>query len=463
MTLKRSFEIAVDKRIDVILAWLEKDITDSVRFERLEFGALSISFYSERKESLIDIRSRIFEKSTNELHEGESVARYEVSRVTNINDDESYNRSILKFTCDIDHLQYERIAYFYLARLGIAFKTPWADEINKKLDEIRTAIEKEQGGHWGLTDWKIDEQTGQQFRSLALIPDAPEPAATGFEEQPDVGYDAIKGFDIAASFEVPVDWDVLTSVSDRCLDGYAPGFVEKEPINKNSPASITYRIWQEDLGELGTVEITKLRPGLSKILVSGVPANAADKSPMWKKHQPEWDKKINEVLGDDQLGDERMRKYLAVSKQRDKAKAEVQARLKNHQADVIKAYFNRLVDEVGIWKPNFPPPYLLMISGYESVEEAYKRGTYFGDFIQASWEAARVVQLKAQTPEEVAKPDKPEQPDRGSGIDVWLDWYHAMNNAGYKITFKRLAAESGYSANTFKQAHQRYKLERGIH
>ncbi len=62
----------------------------------------------------------------------------------------------------------------------------------------------------------------------------------------------------------------------------------------------------------------------------------------------------------------------------------------------------------------------------------------------------------------VVKPKKPHPPKRGSSVVVWLDYYHAMKNANFKISFSILAEDSGYAANTFKQAHAQYKLERGI-
>ena len=62
------------------------------------------------------------------------------------------------------------------------------------------------------------------------------------------------GFDISGIFILPVDWDVLASASNSCLDGHGfTGSVNKEIVN-NLAASVTYRIWQDDLGELGTVE-----------------------------------------------------------------------------------------------------------------------------------------------------------------------------------------------------------------
>jgi len=72
------------------------------------------------------------------------------------------------------------------------------------------------------------------------------------------------------------------------------------------------------------------------------------------------------------------------------------------------------------------------------------------------------VKEKSKQAAEPPKPKKPQAPERGSSIAVWLDYYHAMQKANYKITFKDLNKLSGYSANTFKQEHGRYKLERGI-
>jgi len=66
------------------------------------------------------------------------------------------------------------------------------------------------------------------------------------------------------------------------------------------------------------------------------------------------------------------------------------------------------------------------------------------------------------TQSNAAKPEKPAIPKQGSSVDVWLDYYHAMKKAGYKMTFPMLQKESGYSANTFKQAHGVYKRNKGI-
>jgi len=75
---------------------------------------------------------------------------------------------------------------------------------------------------------------------------------------------------------------------------------------------------------------------------------------------------------------------------------------------------------------------------------------------------SRISKPKITQSNSVLKPRKPKLPKRGSGIDIWFDYYHAMNKAGFKMTFAMLAEESGYSKNTFKVEHKRYKLQRGI-
>lgn len=81
--------------------------------------------------------------------------------------------------------------------------------------------------------------------------------------------------------------------------------------------------------------------------------------------------------------------------------------------------------------------------------------------ILASTEAG-AAQVDARQVIEPPKPEKPQAPESGSSIAVWFDYYHAMNNANYKMTFSKLEKLSGYSKNTFKAEHGRYKSERGI-
>jgi len=237
------------------------------------------------------------------------------------------------------------------------------------------------------------------------------------DDDTDIDVNAI-GFDISGGFEIPVEWDVLEAHSEKCLNGFAPNYVDKEVIKQKS-VSTTYRIWQEDLGELGTVEIIKLRDGFSEIVISGVPMDSVNNSPMWLKIKPEWDKKKSEALKSSLSEDE----YWAVSEESDKAMAGIAAKQKNHQAGVVTAYFNRLIQEVGIWKPNFPPPYILAIGGFDSVEDAYKRGEYFGDFIKDAWEASKPARADpGATQDGVAKPEKALEDTTGWDLTLIEMW-----------------------------------------
>jgi len=167
------------------------------------------------------------------------------------------------------------------------------------------------------------------------------------------------GFEIAASFVVPLPWDVLVSASDSCLKGYAPGFVEFE-IVKQLPASIIYRLWQSELGELGTVEIRKLGTSNSEIDISGVPTNSVDTAPMWLRGKSERDQKLNNAWKEKRKNID-TEAYSEVTNEIDKAKASIRAKQKNHQANVIKAYFDRLLHDLTLWTSNkvLPPSYLI--------------------------------------------------------------------------------------------------------
>ena len=176
-----SLEIRVANRIDVVLECLEKDISKNLWGYQFNFGNNTISFYMYRNNNIIEIKSRVFKNRKDQEFEGEAVASYEVSRVTDIADDESYNHSIIKFTYNIDHLRYEKIAYLFLARLGnaLAFDSYWVNGMNTILEEIQAEIakDKENSGmsqsqrynatteHGGFTEWKKDEKRRMVWRA----------------------------------------------------------------------------------------------------------------------------------------------------------------------------------------------------------------------------------------------------------------------------------------------------------
>ena len=75
---------------------------------------------------------------------------------------------------------------------------------------------------------------------------------------------------MALNQELPIPYDVLVAHTEVCLAGYSPGFVEfaKE---KETPGSTTYKLWQDELGELGIVRVAKLRDRLSEVIFNDPP------------------------------------------------------------------------------------------------------------------------------------------------------------------------------------------------
>lgn len=57
-------------------------------------------------------------------------------------------------------------------------------------------------------------------------------------------------------------------------------------------------------------------------------------------------------------------------------------------------------------------------------------------------------------------PPKPPEPKRSGGkINLWLDWYHSMQDNGYKCTLEDVANKSGYSLGYIKQRHMIYQAK----
>jgi hypothetical protein len=69
--------------------------------------------------------------------------------------------------------------------------------------------------------------------------------------------------------EIPVEWDTLVDVSDRCMMRRIPGFVERKVVIPMR-AGVLWQLSTEDLGDLGTLEILKIRPKWSRITFSGL-------------------------------------------------------------------------------------------------------------------------------------------------------------------------------------------------
>ena len=67
--------------------------------------------------------------------------------------------------------------------------------------------------------------------------------------------------------DIPVEWDVLASASKNCL--VTPRKDLHKEVVSELAASITWRLWQRDLGDFGTFEVRKLRAGWAQICFSG--------------------------------------------------------------------------------------------------------------------------------------------------------------------------------------------------
>jgi hypothetical protein len=183
-----------------------------------------------------------------------------------------------------------------------------------------------------------DTRPGQPFASPTPMAEQEPPAsvkqgAGQAEIQPNQSI----GFDISGFWEVPVDWDILAAASDSCLNGF--GGIAKHDNFSPTSASIIYNLHLIiDSSDLGTVEIRKLRTGLSLISISGVPLDA--------ESLPDWDKPLQELQGKPR------EIILEALRERDRKLQKRRAQLKDTQAIVIKAYFARLRQE-NIW-PNAP-------------------------------------------------------------------------------------------------------------
>lgn len=140
-------------------------------------------------------------------------------------------------------------------------------------------------------------------------------------------------------WEIPIEWEILVSVSDSCLDGYVPGWIDKE-VAEQLPAKITYRLWSDGLGDLGTIEITKLRTGFSEVHFSGVPSGA-ERLPLSEEEE-------QALQGLPQTA------ILAALNEKRSRESARRGLMEKHLQNVIIAYFNRL-KEMNIW-PVSPKP-----------------------------------------------------------------------------------------------------------
>ncbi len=139
------------------------------------------------------------------------------------------------------------------------------------------------------------------------------------------------------AFEWEVEFDALAAATERCLWGYAPGWVEVQQ-EKAAVGSVTFRLSQDELGDLGTVTVRKLRAGWSQVDFSGPPLQG-------NRHPTDEDRAQIATLTD---ADERRQAAIELSRKLSQEQSELRRRRDEHVRNVITAYLNRLYAE-SIW------------------------------------------------------------------------------------------------------------------
>jgi hypothetical protein len=124
---------------------------------------------------------------------------------------------------------------------------------------------------------------------------------------------------VFGEYDIPLPWDVLHAATIKCLPGYLPGYVDFT-FELLSPGYSIFRLSQSELGALGIITLSKAGDRLSTLHPESV--------------------------------------FTTVRRARDNL-------VIGHYSKVIRAYLNRLVHEVSIWRAigSEPPPYVLKWAG----------------------------------------------------------------------------------------------------
>jgi len=69
--------------------------------------------------------------------------------------------------------------------------------------------------------------------------------------------------------DIPVEWDVLGAAVERCLQNTPAGFVECRLLHR-AAHSMVFRLSHKELGDLGLLEIYRLRAGESDLRLMGI-------------------------------------------------------------------------------------------------------------------------------------------------------------------------------------------------
>ncbi|RLC83358.1 MAG: hypothetical protein DRI79_13980 [Chloroflexi bacterium] len=130
---------------------------------------------------------------------------------------------------------------------------------------------------------------------------------------------------------IPIPLDILDALVERYLPGLAPGWVEfdREEI---TGGSVLYRMRQENLGDLGTI----------KLLKTGLQESAMEvRRPPLPSPRDLTQEERDKLAAISDPGERERLLSIMIRLIRDERNARARNRQK-HQADVIKALFNRL-------------------------------------------------------------------------------------------------------------------------
>ena len=172
-------EYFISAEVEDVLAQFVKDMQVIQTFDN---GKTRVLFKAKRLGNRIEVKGRMYDSISHSgaksgSKDGETADdvegfSYEVSKIKD-------GRSSVVGSC-INEFPFIQMLYCkYLARMGTAFDAKWGASVEDRLQEIEAEIENEKGGHWELTDWTSNPETGMTLRYLAFIPDSPNSMEPG--------------------------------------------------------------------------------------------------------------------------------------------------------------------------------------------------------------------------------------------------------------------------------------------
>ena len=188
-------------------------------------------------------------------------------------------------------------------------------------------------GVWGPAQDR--KPIGPAFEEFCQMVIREAPQATPADRQ-------TRGSGLAATWKLLIPFDILDAAVNRDLHGYAPGFVEFER-REDTHGSVVYRMWQEDLGDLGTLTVRKAGDRTSVLEVSNPP------HPQHRDPTPEEMAEIHAITGQREQDRAWGTLMTGIWQETD----DLYQRRKKHQQDVRKALFSRMAHDPALaeWWP----------------------------------------------------------------------------------------------------------------